>query len=221
MKEPIYFPPLLSLSLSLLVSFFITMKFQDSEHHPFGNTTMTSKHMIPKLTLLAIMVILTLAISPLWYPFCSYHSSSVLKMKHIDDDDDNDAMAEKLPSTYVEKCDIFTGEWVPNPKAPYYTNKTCWAIHEHQNCMKYGRPDSEFIKWRWKPSDCELPIFNPFQFLEIVKGKSMAFVGDSVGRNQMQSMICLLSRVSTNTTTTLFQYLQISKISASTIIYLY
>ncbi|XP_027922323.1 protein trichome birefringence-like 19 isoform X1 [Vigna unguiculata] len=168
------------------------MKFQDTE-----NTTITPKHMIPKLTLLAIMVILTLAITPLWYPFCSYHSSSLLKMKqnnknHIDDDDDDD---QKLPSTYLEKCDIFTGEWVPNPRAPYYTNKTCWAIHEHQNCMKYGRPDSEFMKWRWKPNECELPIFNPFQFLEIVKGKSMAFVGDSVGRNQMQSMICLLSRV--------------------------
>ncbi|MED6182032.1 Protein trichome birefringence-like 19 [Stylosanthes scabra] len=51
------------------------------------------------------------------------------------------------------------------------------------------------MKWRWKPYECELPIFNPWQFLEIVKGKSMAFVGDSIGRNQMQSMICLLSRV--------------------------
>ncbi|KAF5749952.1 protein YLS7-like [Tripterygium wilfordii] len=61
--------------------------------------------------------------------------------------------------------------------------------------MKYGRPDSEFMKWRWKPDGCELPIFNPSQFLEIVRGKSMAFVGDSVSRNQMQSLICLLSRV--------------------------
>lgn len=94
-----------------------------------------------------------------------------------------------------EKCDIFTGEWIPNPAAPYYTNKTCWAIHEHQNCMKYGRPDSDFMKWRWKPDGCDLPLFNPFQFLDIVRGKSLAFVGDSVGRNQMQSMICLLSRV--------------------------
>nr|KYP37898.1 hypothetical protein KK1_040899 [Cajanus cajan] len=61
--------------------------------------------------------------------------------------------------------------------------------------MKYGRPDTEFMKWRWKPNECELPIFNPFQFLEIVRGKSMAFVGDSLSRNHMQSMICLLSRV--------------------------
>ncbi|KAL0346664.1 UNVERIFIED_CONTAM: protein trichome birefringence-like 21 [Sesamum calycinum] len=73
------------------------------------------------------------------------------------------------------------GEWVPNPEAPYYTNKTCWAIHEHQNCMKYGRPDSGFMKWRWKPDGCDLPLFNPYQFLDMVRGKSLAFVGDSVG----------------------------------------
>uniref|UniRef100_A0A368UIJ5 Uncharacterized protein n=1 Tax=Glycine max TaxID=3847 RepID=A0A368UIJ5_SOYBN len=79
----------------------------------------------------------------------------------------------------MKKCDIFSGEWVPNLEAPYYTNTTCWEIHEHQNCTKYGRP-----VWRWKPKECELPIFNPFQSLEIMRGKSMAF-----------SMICLLSRV--------------------------
>ncbi|XP_075515696.1 protein trichome birefringence-like 19 [Primulina tabacum] len=93
-----------------------------------------------------------------------------------------------------EKCDIFTGEWIPNPNAPYYTNTTCWAIHEHQNCMKYGRPDAGFMQWRWKPDGCDLPVLNPFQFLDMVRDKSLAFVGDSVGRNQMQSMICLLSR---------------------------
>ncbi|XP_027082237.1 protein trichome birefringence-like 19 [Coffea eugenioides] len=98
---------------------------------------------------------------------------------------------------YNEKCDIFTGKWIPNPKAPYYTNSTCWAIHEYQNCMKYGRPDDEFMKWRWKPDACELPIFNPNEFLDIVKGKSMAFLGDSLGRNHMQSLICLLSKVET------------------------
>ncbi|KZV45600.1 hypothetical protein F511_02260 [Dorcoceras hygrometricum] len=92
------------------------------------------------------------------------------------------------------ECDISRGEWIPNPDGPYYTNKSCWAIHEHQNCMKYGRPDSEFMKWRWKPDGCDLPEFNPFQFLDMVRNRSLAFVGDSVGRNQMQSMICLISR---------------------------
>ncbi|KAL3525644.1 hypothetical protein ACH5RR_014016 [Cinchona calisaya] len=92
-------------------------------------------------------------------------------------------------------CDLFRGEWVRNPEAPYYTNSTCYGIQEHQNCMKYGRPDSEFLKWRWKPDGCELPIFDPHQFLELVRGKSIAFVGDSVARNHMQSLFCLLSRV--------------------------
>ncbi|XP_031403247.1 protein trichome birefringence-like 19 [Punica granatum] len=94
----------------------------------------------------------------------------------------------------TRECDIFSGEWVPDPSGPHYTNETCWAIHEHQNCMKYGRPDSGFLKWRWKPEGCELPLLDPLRFLTLLRGKSMAFVGDSVARNQMQSLICLLSR---------------------------
>ncbi|KAG6481197.1 protein trichome birefringence-like 19 [Zingiber officinale] len=101
-------------------------------------------------------------------------------------------VGKRYPSS---RCDIFRGEWVPNPSAPYYTNESCWAIHDHQNCMKFGRPDNEFMKWKWKPNDCDLPVFNPGQFLELVRGKSLAFVGDSVGRNQMQSLICFLLRV--------------------------
>lgn len=95
----------------------------------------------------------------------------------------------------LKKCDIFTGEWVPNPDAPYYTNNTCYSIQEHQNCMKFGRPDNGYLKWKWKPDGCELPIFDPREFLELVRGKSLAFVGDSIARNHMQSLVCLLSRV--------------------------
>ncbi|XP_010492444.2 PREDICTED: protein trichome birefringence-like 21 [Camelina sativa] len=94
-----------------------------------------------------------------------------------------------------QRCDLFTGEWVPNEEAPYYTNTTCWAIHEHQNCMKYGRPDTGFLRWRWKPDGCDLPIIDPQEFLEMVRGKAMGFVGDSISRNQVQSLLCLLSRV--------------------------
>ncbi|BFG42661.1 hypothetical protein CerSpe_289350 [Prunus speciosa] len=46
--------------------------------------------------------------------------------------------------------------------------------------MKFGRPDMEFMKWRWKPDACcELPLFDATQFLELVRGKSLAFLGDS------------------------------------------
>ncbi|XP_076920138.1 protein trichome birefringence-like 19 [Bidens hawaiensis] len=94
-----------------------------------------------------------------------------------------------------KSCDLYSGEWVEKPDGSYYTNETCWAIQEHQNCMKFGRPDRGFLKWKWKPNDCELPVFDPVEFLEMVRGKSLAFVGDSVARNHMQSLLCLLSRV--------------------------
>ncbi|KAK4751509.1 hypothetical protein SAY87_004991 [Trapa incisa] len=104
-------------------------------------------------------------------------------------------LRRRSPSGRPGECDIFSGEWVPDPRGPRYTNRTCWAIQEHQNCMKYGRPDDGFVKWRWKPEGCELPAFDPARFLRLMRGKSVAFVGDSVARNQMQSLICLLSPV--------------------------
>ncbi|KAK4284295.1 hypothetical protein QN277_001149 [Acacia crassicarpa] len=166
-----------------------------------------NRQIIPKVTLLSIFAILLFTVTPLSFPFfgslkrtvfateqssssLSSSSSAVLFNTNVQ----NNTAANSILFPSSRNCDIFRGKWVPNPKAPYYTNTSCWAIHEHQNCMKYGRPDTEFMKWRWKPNDCELPIFDPFQFLEIMRNKSMAFVGDSVGRNQMQSLVCLLSR---------------------------
>ncbi|KAL7232104.1 hypothetical protein ACSBR2_010175 [Camellia fascicularis] len=93
------------------------------------------------------------------------------------------------------KCNMFSGKWVPYPKGPYYTNNTRCYITDGQNCMKFGRPDTEFMKWRWRPDDCELPLFDAAQFMELVRGKSMAFVGDSVARNQAQSLLCLLANM--------------------------
>ncbi|XP_027350532.1 protein trichome birefringence-like 19 [Abrus precatorius] len=98
-------------------------------------------------------------------------------------------------STEMKQCNIFFGEWVSYSKGPYYTNETCPLIIDQQNCIKFGRPDREYLKWRWKPHQCELPLFDATHFLKLVKGKSMAFLGDSVGRNQMNSLLCLLNHV--------------------------
>ncbi|XP_075634768.1 protein trichome birefringence-like 19 [Castanea sativa] len=166
------------------------MKLQSIEP-PFGKNQ--SLHKSPKIVLLVIFTIVFLTVIPC-YPLLKYPLYLVNNYSEPSSFyDSNDELISV--QSINEKCDLFSGEWIPNPDAPYYTNTTCWAIHEHQNCMKYGRPDSEFMKWRWKPHECNLPIFNPAQFLEVVRGKSLAFVGDSVGRNQMQSLICLLSRV--------------------------
>lgn len=91
-------------------------------------------------------------------------------------------------------CDLFDGRWIPDLNGPIYTNSSCKTIPDSKNCFKNGRKDKDFLNWRWKPNDCELRRFNPKTFLSIFRGKKMAFIGDSVARNHMESLLCLLSQ---------------------------
>ncbi|XP_072966100.1 protein trichome birefringence-like 25 [Typha angustifolia] len=93
-----------------------------------------------------------------------------------------------------EKCDLFNGEWIPNPSGPAYTNESCKFIEAPQNCMTNGRPDRGYLYWRWKPYGCDIPLFNAKTFLDVVRNKSWALIGDSILRNHVQSLICLLSK---------------------------
>ncbi|KAF3649650.1 Protein trichome birefringence-like 25 [Capsicum annuum] len=92
------------------------------------------------------------------------------------------------------KCDLYIGDWVPDPTGPFYTNNTCYSIEAHQNCMRNGRLDTGYLYWRWKPRNCELPKFNPKRFLDMMRHKSVAFIGDSIMRNHVQSLLCILSQ---------------------------
>ncbi|CAL9755094.1 unnamed protein product [Musa acuminata subsp. burmannicoides] len=166
------------------------------------NGSRTSLQNTSRIVLLLTATLLLLTIIPLYlFPLLAtslaWRSLSDSSSSSSSSSSSGDMARDSIAGLGVAQhsCDIFRGEWVPNPNAPYYTNESCWAIHDHQNCMMFGRPDTGFMKWRWKPTHCELPVFNPAQFLELVRGKSLAFVGDSVGRNQMQSLICLLHRV--------------------------
>ncbi|CAN8308845.1 unnamed protein product [Cochlearia groenlandica] len=93
------------------------------------------------------------------------------------------------------KCDIFTGDWIHDPTGPLYTNLSCHHIQDFQNCLLNGRPDVNYLFWRWKPRGCALPRLDPSLFLDTVKHKWWVFVGDSIARNHVQSLICILSQV--------------------------
>ncbi|KAJ0439372.1 putative PMR5 domain, PC-Esterase [Helianthus annuus] len=80
-----------------------------------------------------------------------------------------------IPQGSLE-CDIFTGEWVRDQAGPRYTNNSCNTIEHHQNCMTNGRPDSDYIYWRWSPFGCELPAFDAKLFLHYMRNKSMAVI---------------------------------------------
>lgn len=57
----------------------------------------------------------------------------------------------------LKGCDIFDGEWVRDDSKPYYPAGSCPYIDRDFNCHLNGRPDKEFVKWRWKPNGCEIP----------------------------------------------------------------
>lgn len=61
--------------------------------------------------------------------------------------------------------------------------------------MKNGRPDTDFMYWRWKPKDCELPQFDGQKFLGMMRNKAWALIGDSISRNHVQSLLCILAKV--------------------------
>ncbi|KAJ4728152.1 Protein trichome birefringence-like [Melia azedarach] len=106
-----------------------------------------------------------------------------------------DFQANETQIPIKAKCDLFTGDWIPDPSGPTYSNVTCLAIEDHQNCMRNGRPDSGYLYWRWNPRDCQLPRFSPERFLDLMRNKSWAFIGDSISRNHVQSLLCILNQV--------------------------
>ena len=93
------------------------------------------------------------------------------------------------------QCNIFEGTWVEDHSEPFYRNETCPFLSQGQNCPGNGRPDNGYINWRWKPTGCELPRFDGIAFLELMRGKTLAFIGDSVTRNQYEALMCTLWQV--------------------------
>ncbi|KAG6485152.1 hypothetical protein ZIOFF_053681 [Zingiber officinale] len=176
-----------------------------------------SNHVVVKLLFLAIFVVLSFRL--LFSLFDEFRpvpvspadmaareapaESMVADVLGLGDDINGRASSTNSGSTINEehvvskqdRCDLFTGQWIPNPSGPRYTNESCRFIEPPQNCMKNGRPDTEYLFWRWKPNDCDVSPFDAKRFLDTMKNKNWALVGDSILRNQVQSLICLLSKV--------------------------
>ncbi|XP_057759003.1 protein YLS7 [Arachis stenosperma] len=94
-------------------------------------------------------------------------------------------------------CNLFHGTWLHDSLGPLYRNDSCPVLTQMQNCQGNGRPDKDYENWRWKPFQCDIPRLDPRKFLEVMRGKTLAFIGDSVARNQMESMMCILWQVET------------------------
>ncbi|MFS8027591.1 putative PMR5 domain, PC-Esterase [Helianthus anomalus] len=97
------------------------------------------------------------------------------------------------PISYAcDACDLYQGRWVYDESYPLYDSSKCPHIRREFDCIKYGRPNLNYLKFRWQPTNCNLPRFNAKEFLTKMSGKKIMFIGDSVSENQWQSMMCLL-----------------------------
>ncbi|GJY97078.1 trichome birefringence-like protein 10 [Tanacetum coccineum] len=97
-----------------------------------------------------------------------------------------------------DMCDVFDGDWLWDDKYPLYESRDCRFLDEGFRCSENGRRDLLWTKWRWQPNDCNLPRFNGKRMLERLRDKRVVFVGDSIGRNQWESLLCMLSSAVTS-----------------------
>ncbi|XP_059463415.1 protein trichome birefringence-like [Corylus avellana] len=98
-----------------------------------------------------------------------------------------DSLVESLMN-----CDLFDGDWVRDDSYPLYKPGSCSLIDEQFNCISNGRPDKDYQKMRWKPRGCNLPRLDGRRLLDMLRGKRLVFVGDSLNRNMWESLVCIL-----------------------------
>ncbi|KAJ4732821.1 TRICHOME BIREFRINGENCE-LIKE 20 [Rhynchospora pubera] len=125
------------------------------------------------------------------------YGEAVLPSGNLIADNSTATVSSQVPnnnsSPIIEPCDMSTGKWVRETREPIYSNLTCPFIPENKNCQQHGKSPG-YLYWRWKPDGCDLPWFEPNRFLSVVRGKTFAFVGDSLARNHFDSLVCLLSQ---------------------------
>lgn len=105
---------------------------------------------------------------------------------------DNDKMRNS--SFKNTGCNYAKGRWVVDRRRPLYSGFGCkqW-LSDVWACRLTQRTDFSYEGYRWQPEECEMPEFEGSDFLERMQDKTIAFVGDSLGRQQFQSLMCMVT----------------------------
>ncbi|CAN4096506.1 unnamed protein product [Withania somnifera] len=93
-----------------------------------------------------------------------------------------------------QDCNFAKGRWVIDDSRPLYSGFGCkqW-LSSVWSCRLTQRKDFEYEKLRWRPKNCEMEEFKGVKFLKRMQNKTLAFIGDSLGRQQFQSLMCMIT----------------------------
>lgn len=62
-------------------------------------------------------------------------------------------------------CDLYQGRWTfdaAGEQSPLYRESECEFLTEQVTCMRNGRRDDSYQKWRWQPNGCDMPRYRCF-----------------------------------------------------------
>ncbi|KAL6133681.1 hypothetical protein ACLB2K_065915 [Fragaria x ananassa] len=103
------------------------------------------------------------------------------------------------PSSSLVTCDYSYGRWVRDKDhPPQLYSESCPFLDPGFRCSQSGRKDEDYRQWRWQPARCDLLRFNASYFLERSRNGRIVFAGDSIGRNQWESLLCMLAEAVAN-----------------------
>ncbi|KAG5245076.1 protein trichome birefringence [Salix suchowensis] len=105
-----------------------------------------------------------------------------------------DGDADRKLSSKIKDCNYSKGRWVADSRRPLYSGFQCkqW-LSEMWACRLMQRTDFSFEGYRWQPENCKMLEFEKSAFLRRMQDRTIAFIGDSLGRQQFQSLMCMAS----------------------------
>ncbi|XVF58808.1 hypothetical protein PTKIN_Ptkin07bG0095900 [Pterospermum kingtungense] len=194
------------LTLALLALFLMTLLLLDFDMNPFISTHLSPHHHSanPGCFLHGPNNGTTVSMEPT--EMKSDHeknSQSIMKeetkqaAENVDNSktlspSENDYTNGTTTSVETKVCNYAKGRWVADSRPLYYP-VGCKYIQRNWACRLTNRTDFSYEGYRWQSIDCKMPDFEPSDFLKRMQDKTVAFIGDSLSREQFQSMMCMLT----------------------------